>query len=70
MLTILFIFIDPFIPVNLKKYWRIPFLLYQPAPPSLLGLLNDILYLSNPDVVLALLKLNFTTFGQPLRLFY
>ena len=56
MLTIFFIFINPFIPINFEENRRLPILFYQPAPPFLLGFLNDIDDMPHPDVILALLR--------------
>ncbi|URE49305.1 protein kinase 2B, chloroplastic-like [Musa troglodytarum] len=51
-----FIFIDPFVPVNFQIDRRLPCRLQQPTPPLLLGFLDEVAYSPKPDGSFALLR--------------
>lgn len=59
LLTLLLIFINPFIPIHFQKHRWLPFLLQQPAPPFFLSLLYYIDNVPYPNIDLAFLQFKF-----------
>lgn len=56
IVTILVLFVHPFIPIHFDECWRLPFLLQEPVPPFLLFLLYHVSNAPQTNVTFAFLQ--------------